>query len=169
MSQYSPLSDPRVVAIIGAVNNLLSPLHVHVYATLAAHINLCLPARTRRGKPMPNFELPNDEVVTITIQTTNASGTVEPVPTGDVFTVVSSNPASLGAAVGQDAGGNPAVVLTPLVQTSPNITITVSDSAGLAALTQLVDIVADVTDTNIILDLADATHVSQPVPAATGP
>lgn len=118
---------------------------------------------------MPNFELPNDEVVTITIQTTNASGTVEPVPAGDVFTVVSSNPASLGATVGQDAGGNPAVVLTPLVAASPNITITVSDSAGLAALTQLVDIVTDVTDTNIILDLADAKHVSQPVPTAPGP
>jgi hypothetical protein len=165
----NPLTDPRVVALVAAVNNLLAPLNVHVYATLAARIRLGLPARTKRGKPMPNFELPNDEVVTITIQTTNSAGTVEPVPTGDVFTVVSSNPTSLGATVGVDASGAPAVVLTPLVQTSPNITITISDSAGLPALTQLVDIVEDVTPSNIILDLADATHVSQPVPTAPGP
>ena len=118
---------------------------------------------------MPNFELMNDEVVTITIKTTNSAGVTEPVPAGDVFSVVSSNPASLGAAIGHDAAGNPAVVLTPLVKVSPGLTITVSDSAGLAVDAQIVDIVEDVTPTNIVLDLADATHVAQPVPTAPGP
>ena len=135
----------------------------------ATKISLKLPTRTVKGKIMPNFELPNDEVVTIPIETTNQAGVVEPVPAGDVFTVTSSLPNSLGAAIGTTAAGGPAVVLTPLVQASPGITITVSDSAGLAQYVQIVDIVADVTDTNIILDVADATHTSQPVPAATGP
>jgi hypothetical protein len=135
----------------------------------ATKIVLALPTYTRKGKPVPNFELPNDEVVTIPIQTTDSAGTVEPVPTGDVFTAVSSLPASLGVAIGATASGSPALVLTPLVQASPGITVTVSDSAGLVQAVQLVDIVPDVTDTNILLDVADATHVSQPVPTAPGP
>jgi hypothetical protein len=118
---------------------------------------------------MPNFELPNDEVVTIDIETTNSVGTVEAAPAGDVFTVVSSAPASLGAAIGVGTAGAPAIVLTPLVQVSPGITVTVSDSAGLAQVALTVDIVQDVTPTNLILDVADATHVSQPVPTAPGP
>jgi hypothetical protein len=117
---------------------------------------------------MPNFELPNDEVVTIGIQTTNSAGAVEPVPTGDVFTVASSSP-SLGVAIGATAAGNPAIVLTPLVQASPGITVTVSDSAGLKLATQVIDIVPDVTPANIVLDVADATHTTQPVPTAPGP
>lgn len=118
---------------------------------------------------MPNFELPNDQVVTITIKTQDASGATVPAPAGDVFSVASSNPASLGAAIGTDANGNPAVILTPLVQASPGLSITVSDADGLAADTQLVDIVPDVTPTNIVLDLADATHTTQPVPTNPGP
>lgn len=118
---------------------------------------------------MPNFELPNDEIVTITIKTTNTVGVVEPAPLGDVFTVVTSKPLSLLSHVGADSGGNPAIVLTPVVQVSPDITVTVTDSAGLSAATLVVDIVQDVTPTNIILDVADATHVSQPVPASPGP
>jgi hypothetical protein len=132
-------------------------------------IVLCLPTRTdMKGNPMPNFELPNDEIVTIPIQTTNQAGSVEPVPTGDVFTVASSSP-SLGVAVGATAAGNPAIVLTPTVQASPGIVVTVSDSAGLKLATLTVDIVPDVTPANIVLDVADATHVAQPVPAAPGP
>lgn len=135
----------------------------------ATRIGLELPTRrTKEGKLMPNFELPNDEVVTIAIQTTNAAGTVEPVPAGDVFTATSSSP-SLGVAIGTTAAGGPSLVLTPLVQASPGITVTVADSSGLIAATQVVDIVPDVTDTNIILDVAAATHVAQPVPTAPGP
>jgi len=133
-------------------------------------IGLELPTRqTKKGKLMPNYELPNDEIDTITIKTQNAAGTTEPVPTGDVFSVTSSKPASLGTAVGTDKGGNPAIVLTPLVQVSPGITVTVSDTAGLKVATLVVDIVQDVTPSNIVLDTADATHVSQPVPASPGP
>ncbi len=133
-------------------------------------IALELPTRkTKESKLMSNFELPNDEVVTITIKTTNEAGVVEPYPPGDVFSVVSSNPTSLKAVIGTDAGGNPAVVLTPLVQASPNITVTVTDSAGLSQAVQIVDIVPDVTDTNIVLDVADAVKTPQAVPTATGP
>jgi len=133
------------------------------------HIALSIPQVSRKGQTMPNFEVMNDAVYTVTIKTTNSAGTVEPTPAGDVFTAVSSNPASLRVAVGTDAAGNPAVVMTPLVQASPGLTVTVSDSSGLAQFVQIVDIVADVADTNIILDVADATHVSQPVPTAPGP
>ena len=129
-------------------------------------IVLAIPRVTRKGVFMPNFELTNDEVVTVPIQTTNAAGAVEAPPTGDVFTAVSSSP-SLGVAVVTTP--MLALVLTPLVQASPNITVTVSDSSGLAVATQLVDIVPDVTDTNIILNLSGASHVAQPVPTAPGP
>jgi len=132
-------------------------------------IALELPAKLRKGKPMPNYELMNDQVVTITIKTVDSSGKVEPYPTGDVFTAVSSNPASLGVAIGADASGNPALILTPLVQASPSLSVTVSDSAGLIQAIQGVDIVADTADTNVVLDLADATHVAQAVPTNTGP
>lgn len=118
---------------------------------------------------MPNYELPNDEVDTITIKTQNTAGVTEPVPTGDVFSVASDKPTSLGAAIGTDKSGNPAIVLTPLVQVSPGINVTVSDTAGLKMATLVVDIVQDVTPTNIVLDTADATHVLQPVPISPGP
>jgi hypothetical protein len=59
--------------------------------------------------------------------------------------------------------------LTPLVQASPGLSITVSDSAGLSSFTQLVDIVQDATPKAIMLDVAAATEVSQPVPTNPGP
>lgn len=116
---------------------------------------------------MPNYELLNDTIATIPVQTTNSAGVVEPPPTGDTFTAVSSLPASLGVSI--ITAPALSLVLTPLVQASPGITVTVSDSAGLKVATQLVDIVADATPTNVILDLADATTVAQPVPTAPGP
>lgn len=134
----------------------------------AVKIALEIPRLTRRGIVMPNYELPNDEVATITIKTTDADGDVVPVSATDVFSVASSSP-SLGAVIGKDASGNPAVVLTPMVKVSPNITVTVTDSDGLVQAVQLVDIVADVKPANIVLDIADATQVSQPVPTAPGP
>lgn len=147
---------------------------VHILGILrrgsrATRLALEIPSITRRGKLMANFELPNDQVATILIKATNSGGVTEPVPTGDTFTALSSNAASLGAAIGADGSGNPAVVLTPLVRVSPGITVTVSDSAGLAQASIIVDIVEDVTPANLVLDVADATHVSQPVPTAPGP
>ena len=118
---------------------------------------------------MPNLELLNDTVVTIPIQTQEAAGQVVPAPAGDTFTVVSSNSASLGAAIAADASGNPTLVLTPLVQASPGITVTVSDADGLVQAVQLCDIVADLTPTNVVLDIADETTSPQPVPTNPGP
>jgi hypothetical protein len=118
---------------------------------------------------MPNFEINSDSVVTVPILTTNSAGATEPAPAGDAFTVVSSNPTSLGASIGTTAAGGPAVVLTPLVQASPGITITVSDSAGLAQAVQICDVVVDASPTNVVLDLVDATHVAQKTPTAPGP
>lgn len=148
--------------ILRAVGGVLSG------SSRPAAIVLPLPVVTRKGIVMPNYELLNDTVAAIPIQTTNSQGVVEPPPSGDVFTAVSSSP-SLGAAVSKDAGGNPTLVLTPLVQASPGITVTVSDNAGLKVATQLVDIVQDTTDTNVILDLAGAATTSQTVPTAPGP
>ncbi len=158
--------------IIGLLNELLvyaKAIVAYLTPPKPKHIALELPAITKRGKPVSNYELPSDKVATISIKTTDAGGAVEPYPPGDVFSVTSSAPASLQAAIGADASGNPAVVLTPLVQASPNITIVVSDSAGLSQAQQIVDVVVDVTDTNIILDVADAVLASQPTPAAQGP
>jgi hypothetical protein len=115
---------------------------------------------------MPNFEMNSDAVYTIPILTTNIAGVVEPAPAGDVFTVTSMAPTSLQATLGTTAAGGPAVVLTPLVQSAPNITITVTDSAGLTQAVQICDIVVDVAPTNIILDVANATHTTQPTPPA---
>lgn len=135
-----------------------------------ARIALELPRRqSKKGVVMPNFELPNDEIVTITIKTTDNSGGVEPIPSGDIFSATASDVASLQATIGQDASGAAALILTPLVQKASNLTVTVSDKAGLIQAIQIVDIVADTAPANIVLDLADATHVSQPVPTAPGP
>lgn len=130
-------------------------------------IILALPEIRKKGHHhMANFELKNDQVATVSILTTNAAGVVEPAPAGDQFSVSSSDDASLGAEIGQNVSGGPAIVLTPKVPLASSITVTVSDSAGLAIATQLVDIVEDATPTNIVLDLAHAAFSSQPVPAA---
>lgn len=136
----------------------------------AVSIKLALPTLAKKdGTPMPNYELSNDTVATIPILTTDSSGTVVPMPAGDVFTVASSNAASLTAAIGATAAGGPAVVLTPLVVASPGLTVTVTDSSGLVQDVQIVDIVADVKPANVILDLANATTTTQPVPTSPGP
>lgn len=118
---------------------------------------------------MANYELADDEVLTATILVRNAAGAVVAAPAGDVFSAVSSNPASLAATIGTDAHGAPALVATPLVQASPDITVTVSDSAGLTAFEQVFDIVQDVTPKAIGLDLADAALTPQAPPTAPGP
>jgi hypothetical protein len=127
-------------------------------------IVLALPIITRNGVPMPNLEIANDTVVTIPIQTQDAGGQVVPPQSGDTFTAVSSLPASLGVAVN---GAN--LVLTPLVQASPGISVTVSDADGLTQAVQLCDIVPDLSPKNIVLDLAGETTTSQPVPPNPGP
>lgn len=134
----------------------------------AVSISLALPTVIRKDGTVANFEILDDTVVTIPILTDDAEGNPVPPPTGDTFSVTSSS-ASLTAAIGATAAGNPAVVLTPTVQASPNITVTVSDSAGLTTFAQLCDIVADTTPKAITLDLAAATTQPQPPPNAPGP
>ncbi len=161
----------HVAAIIRTASYLMRGSGFVAYACRRpVKIALGLPRRvTKRGKVMANFELLNDEVVTIPILTDDAAGAAVPPPSGDVFTATSSNPTSLGVAIGATASGAPAVVLTPLVQVSPGLVVTVSDSKGLSSFALTVDIVADTTPKAIILDIADATEVSQPVPTSAGP
>ena len=118
---------------------------------------------------MANLQLPNDEILTIGILTLDEAGQTVPAPAGDVFSVVSSNPASLNAAIGATAGGNAAVVINALVQASPGLSFTVSDKDGLTAFTEGVDIVQDTTPKAIGLDLTHTTSVVQPVPTNPGP
>ena len=118
---------------------------------------------------MPNFELPNDWVLNIPIEVTNSSGTPEPMLPGDVFSVVSSNPTFLKAIVTTDANGNAIVQVNALLPVSTDITVTLSDSAGLIVDAQIFDIVVDQTATNTFLNMAAATHTSQAVPPLSAP
>jgi hypothetical protein len=129
-------------------------------------ISLALPTITRNGVILPNFELKNDTVASIPVEVEDAAGAVVPTPAGDTFTAVSSNPASLTAII---TPGTSTLVLTPLVQASPGLSVAVNDANGLTAVTLVVDIVADLSPTQVALDVADATTVSQPVPENPGP
>lgn len=152
----------KIDIILARLDAILAILKPHSHPT---RIALELPLVIRKGQVMPNYELKNDTIATITIKTVNAGGVAEPLPTGDIFTALSGDTASLGAAIGADASGAPALILTPLVQSAANVLVTVSDSSGLTAATQIVDIVADNSPKNIVLDLADAVLTPQPVPA----
>lgn len=118
---------------------------------------------------MANTLIQNDKIYTFTIHVEDASGDLVPAIAGDVYTVVSSNPASLSAVVGTDAAGAPAVVVNALVAAGTDYTVTTSDSSGLKAATNVFDIVADTAPMALVLDLVDATTVAQPVPTAPGP
>jgi hypothetical protein len=118
---------------------------------------------------MANYQLKNDAVDTIPILVRDAAGDVVPAPASDVFTVTSNNPLSLNVVMGQTAAGNPAVVANALVQVSPGLSFTVSDSAGLKAFDEGLDIVADTAPAAIGLDLANVTSATQAVPTAAGP
>jgi hypothetical protein len=118
---------------------------------------------------MANIQLLNDTVMTLRIVALDAEGTVVPAPAGDTFTVASSNPASLAAALGAMADGGPAVVLTPLVQVSPGLSFTVQDSSGLPLFTDGVDIVGDDGAKTIGVDLTATQITAQPAPTAPGP
>lgn len=136
----------------------------------AVRIALALPHfRYKDGRKVPpNFELQNDKVAFVPILTLDAEGTPVAAPTGDTFSVSSSSPASLLATIAT-VNGAVGVSLTPQVQASPNLTVTVTDSDGLSSYAQLVDIVADTTPKAISLDVADATFTAQPEPTAPGP
>lgn len=77
--------------------------------------------------------------------------------------------ATLAAAIGADAGGNPLLIVNALVPVGNGVTVTVSDSDGLTVVTQVFDIVMDETPENVVLNLAAATHTAQPVPLPVPP
>ena len=117
---------------------------------------------------MPNIQLMNDDVETITILVLDGAGAMVPAPAGDTFFANSSSP-SLGAVISKDTNGNPAVTINGMVQESPGLWFTVSDSAGLTVVKEFVDIVQDLAPKALSLDLATATHTPQAVPTAPGP
>lgn len=115
---------------------------------------------------MAGYPLKNDAVVTIGILATDDAHDVVPAPANDAFSVVSSDPAKLHAAIGTNAAGHPAVIINALVRAATGLSFKVSDTAGLAAITQEVDIVDDTTPKAVGLDLAGAASAPQPVPPA---
>jgi hypothetical protein len=132
---------------------------------------------------MSNIELKNDQVSYIPIVTRDAAGDVVSAASGDVDSVVSSNPASLGMAIGAlptasgaYPAGAPALVLTPLVVESDSansggsISAQLTDTAGLPmTMAYLFDIVQDLSPTNVGLDTTVIETTPQPVPTAPGP
>ena len=118
---------------------------------------------------MPNYELSVAAVASVPIQTLDANGNPVPPPTGDTFTVASSDAAALGVAVGTMPSGplqgQPAAILTPLTSTpTPGITVTLTDADNLTAGTQVVDLVADPPTTDF-LDISAAVTTPQTPPA----
>ncbi len=121
---------------------------------------------------MANIELKPTDVWTISLGLVNAAtGAVEPIPSGDVFSVTTSSPA-IGAEIGTDANGNPAVVLKALTlpdATTMGMNFTVTDSNGDVAVVQGVDYPAPPVAGDITLNVAGAVVSSQPAPTAPGP
>ncbi len=113
-----------------------------------------------------NFQAFNDKVWTLPLKCLNASSVAVAFPAGSNLAAVSSNPASLGASIAN--GTN--LVLTPKVQNSPGITVTVTGVA-LAPAVLVVDVVADPNLLSVSVDTtpADDSTVSQSVPVASGP
>lgn len=154
----------RLQALERATKNILDL----VTPKPATGIVLGLPKTLMKGTGvMANFPLKNDLVYEVPIQAVNAAGMVEPDP-NDTF-LANSSSASLGAAIGQNANGNPVLILTPMVQAGTDYSVTVSDSMGLKSVTAMFDIVEDATPVALQLDVADATTTSQPVPTNPGP
>ena len=132
----------------------------------AVRIVFDIPTLTRKGVIMANYELNNDEVLQFRVNAITASGVVEPIPAGDTFTLAVSDPTKLNAVLGADAAGNVTVSVNALVRAATGITVTLTDSSGLAAAVQAFDIVGDVKPIGLTFDLADATNVPQDVPAS---
>jgi hypothetical protein len=117
-----------------------------------------------------NFQLYNDKVWTFSIKPQNAAGVAQPWPANSSPQAVSSNPASLVAGVQLGSNNTFTLVLTPKVQVSPGLTVTVTNS-GMAPLVFVVDIVADPDLLTVAADTvaADITTTPQNIPVAPGP
>ncbi len=125
---------------------------------------------------MANFQLLNNEVYTFDIVDRDAAGDIVPMAAGDVASVVSSVPASVGMAIVLSSAGHPQLVCTPLViQSDPgngggSISAQLSDSAGLPLFqAYLFDVVQNLTPTSFGLDLTSVSTAPQATPTAPGP
>jgi hypothetical protein len=132
---------------------------------------------------MPNIQLKSDTTYQIVIVVFNQGGGVVPATPGDVDSVVSANPTSLGMAVGALAApagpypaGTPTLDLTPLVAESDagngggGIAANLTDTAGLPmSMPYLFDIVKDLTPGSLGLDTTVIVTTPQPTPTAPGP
>lgn len=121
-----------------------------------------------------NFQLYNDKIWTFPLKCQNASG-IQPWPAGSNPVAVSSNPASLTASANAILGfGNAitgyALVLTPKVQASPGLTVTVTN-VGMDPVVFTADIVTDPDRLSVVVDSAATDYTTSPqnVPADPGP
>jgi hypothetical protein len=167
------LSSPNFQAeTLADLDTIIAFLQASQSKNKPVRIALGAPLVLRKGKlTVANIPLPNDEVLIVPILTDDTAGVPVPPPAGDIFSVVSSSP-SLTAVIDTTTlvpAGTPGVKINAMVQVSPGLSFTVSDSAGLTTIVQGVDIVADTTPKAITLDIAHAVVQTQPVPAAPGP
>ncbi len=121
---------------------------------------------------MANFQAYNDKVWTLPVKcfNPNTSATTAAFPSGTNLTLTNSLPNSLGATL---TGSDSALflILTPKVQASPGISLTVSGT-NMVAQTLLVDVVDDPAVQNqVSIDTtsADITTTAQSVPTSAGP
>lgn len=117
---------------------------------------------------MTTYSILNDKVSSYPLIFENGSSQVVSPISGDTYSVVSSSP-SLGAAIGGTAA-SPLLVVTPMVQAGTGYTVTVSDTKGLPPAVFTFNIGPDLTlATQMVLNVASLTVVSQAIPAAPGP
>ena len=129
-------------------------------------IVLGIPEITRKGVPMANFPVRNDEILTFPLLLL-ANGQVTPTPPGDTFFAVSSDPAVLQAVIGtMSATGLPALVINRLtLAMASDVTVTVSDSAGSTPATQVFSADGVVPGAMVVsIDTANVVRTSQPAP-----
>ena len=169
----TPTSLNFEAVTLAGLDEIVTFLQAQKTKTKPVRLSLGAPLKLKNGKlTVANIELANDEILIIPILTDDAAGVPVPPPAGDTFSVVSSMPASLSAVIDMTTltpPGTPGVKINALVQVSPGLSFTVSDSAGLTTFVQGVDIVADTTPAAITLDIAHEVMQSQPVPTAPGP
>ncbi len=168
---------------LGGLDQIIMALQVLQNKSKPTRIWLGLPITIRKGKLiMANMQLPNDAVQYFPIFVTNSAGIVEPAIPGDVYSVTLGSPATqsgtgapLNAVVGTvpatlpdgtvpPLAGAVALVMNALNMLATGVPFEVKDTDGLKVFDGMVDIVADVTPTNIVLGPL-AASVPQAVPA----
>jgi hypothetical protein len=117
-----------------------------------------------------NFQLYNDKVWSFPLKWVDpiSQATSTTFPAGTSFSATSSLPGSLSASV-FISSGIAYLKLTPLVQNSPGINVTVNATAMTSAV-QAFDVVTDpATPASVMIDTADVSSSPQNVPASPGP